>query len=1813
MNETAVESSAKLVLDLNEKIRVLHVDDDSSFLKSTKQCIEMEAPVQVDTAISVEEASKKLEKERYDVIVSDYQMPTKDGLEFLKELRENGNTTPFIMFTGKGREEVAIKAINLGANQYLNKVGETGTVYAELAHSITELAKIKKEGEALRDSEEKYRTLVEQSLQGIVVAQGTALHLVFANVAMSKILGYAPEKLTSLSPEQTIALIHPEDRELFFGRFKDLLEGRPVPTDYEVRGIRKNGTVAWLELSSAKIEYNGQPAVQAAFIDITERKKAEETLRESEHRLRTYLDSIHTGILLVDAATHVILDANATTIRMFGGSKDQIVGSICHKFVCPAEKGHCPITDVGQNVDCSDRILMKANGEVLPIIKTVVPASLGDRKVLIESFIDVTDRKKAEEELRESEERYRELFESIQDPVCIYVGKEGRLIDYNTAFKRFFGYTDEELKGKVFLYFVHPDDQAMVLQKYQARYPAEEFPIVYEIRVMNKKGESIPLEISVSTYKRKGRAIGIEVVHRDITERKRYEENLSALNTHGRDLNMAKSMEEVYELTLDAAEKTLGFEFADMSMVEGKTLRVVAHRGYFGNLSLELPLDGDKGITVRTARTGKPVLVQDISKDGAYVGVGLQMRSELAVPIKIGHRVLGVLNVEREKLNAFNEKDQELLEILASHAVTAISNLDHANEVKTYTLEIEETKTKFEGLFLGNPEAAVYLGPDFHIQDINPRFRELFGYSLAEVKGKHINDVVVPNGKMEEAQTLDDHAIEGYARQNTLRRRKDGSLVPVSASAAPITVKDKVIGYMAVYIDDTERKRYEENLSALNTHGRDLNMAKSMEEVYELTLDAMRKTLGFEYTRFMTIEKNNLVIACHRGHTRPVVPNLPIDGTRGITVRAIKTREPVLVQDVSKDEDYVAALSGIQSELAVPVLAEDRVLGVLDVESRKLAAFSEKDVTLLQILASHAATAISNLLQRREIEKRSNHMASLMKSSAEMIHTADLRRRLQTIAEAIKEFGWRRIVISVRDENLEMRSPDDLVAVGVTDEEREFLWKNRPPGHVIREHLGPDYERFKIGEFYYIPWNDPWVKEKYGYKTSVLSHLKSEEMVDWYPQDTVYAPLRLADGRIVGRLSMDDPVDGRRPTKETLMPLELFLHQAAVAIENAQLIQQLAHARAHAEAYAREIRESQQKFERLFVNNPEASVYTDSSFHILDINPRFCELFGYSLHEVKGRDIDDVMVPKDKMHEAKMLREEFMKGPIYCDTVRQRKDGTLVPVSISAAPIIVGDQLIGHVGLYKDITERKRYEERLSALNIYSRDLNMAESIEEIYRLTLDAMQKVLGFEYADFFMIDKSVLCIVDQRGYPEPFPLELPLDGSKKGICIKVVKTGNSVIVQDVRKNTDFVEGLPSVLSELAVPIRVGQETFGVLNVESKKLNAFDEKDRALLEILASHAATAISNSEYAKNLEAAATEIRESQQRFERLFMDNPEAAVYTDSSFCILNANPRFIRLFGYSLDEIRGSHINDVVVPKGKMEEARAFDERARKGEAYQEDTVRKRKDGSLVPVAFSAAPIVVENQVVGHMAVYKDISQLKKVEEELRQTLEKLARMNEKLRVIGGLTRHDARNKLGAITGHVYLAKKKLVGSDEVLNNLREIESTVAQMVRIFEFAKTYEMLGVEELRFIDVERMVDEAVSLFSDLKGVKAANECHGLTVLADSLLRQLFYNLIDNSLKYGDKIAHIRVHFEESEDWLRLIYEDDGVGISQDAKPRIFGEGYTSGKGSGYGLYLIKKMMEVYGWTIEEAGEPGKGVRFVVTIPKTNGNGKENYRIA
>jgi signal transduction histidine kinase len=197
---------------------------------------------------------------------------------------------------------------------------------------------------------------------------------------------------------------------------------------------------------------------------------------------------------------------------------------------------------------------------------------------------------------------------------------------------------------------------------------------------------------------------------------------------------------------------------------------------------------------------------------------------------------------------------------------------------------------------------------------------------------------------------------------------------------------------------------------------------------------------------------------------------------------------------------------------------------------------------------------------------------SLMRSSAEMIRSSDMRQRLQAIVDAIQGLGWRRVILSVRDEELDLSEPQNLVTAGLTEKEQVFIWTNRQSGKIWLERFGPEFERFKLGEFYYLPYSDPLVREKFR-RGVVFSHLNPKEMVDWNPDDLLYAPLRLADGRVVAVLSIDDPNDGRRPTKDSLKPLELFLHQAAVAIENAQLIKQLNEANAKIQKYAEQLEE----------------------------------------------------------------------------------------------------------------------------------------------------------------------------------------------------------------------------------------------------------------------------------------------------------------------------------------------------------------------------------------------------------------------------------------------------------------------------------------------------------------------------------------------------------------------------------------------------------------------------------------------------------------
>ena len=212
----------------------------------------------------------------------------------------------------------------------------------------TDIAERKRSEKAVWESEEKYRTLVEQSLQGLVIAQGIPPRLVFANAAMADIVGFTVEELLSFSPDELWARVDHEDQATFVQRYQDRLNGNPTPSRYEVRLVRRDGTPRWVEMFASRIEVGGERAVQATFVDVTERKQAEfqrdamlKALRESEARYRTLVENVPIGVYRnMPGPAGKFLMANPAFLTMFGLHSERELGelSVADFYVKPDER-----------------------------------------------------------------------------------------------------------------------------------------------------------------------------------------------------------------------------------------------------------------------------------------------------------------------------------------------------------------------------------------------------------------------------------------------------------------------------------------------------------------------------------------------------------------------------------------------------------------------------------------------------------------------------------------------------------------------------------------------------------------------------------------------------------------------------------------------------------------------------------------------------------------------------------------------------------------------------------------------------------------------------------------------------------------------------------------------------------------------------------------------------------------------------------------------------------------------------------------------------------------------------------------------------------------------------------------------------------------------------------------------------------------------------------------------------------------------------------------------------------------------------------
>ena len=372
--------------------------------------------------------------------------------------------------------------------------------------------------QALQESEERYRTLFETMPVGLY-RSAPAGQILDANPALWRMLGH-PDRESLLAVNAADIYSNVEDRR----RWQAMLEQDGLVRDFECRFRQPDGTVIWVENNARAVRDQDSSVLyyEGSMKEVTDRVEAQQALRASREYLQTLLSTIPTGVVVIDAQTHVIVSANPAALEMIGAPQKQIVGSVCHGFFCPTERGQCPITDLGQTVDESERVLLRANGDRVPILKTVVPVMLDGREYLLESFTNIAERKRAAETLQRERDRAQQYLD-IAGVILVALNENGEITLMNRRGHRILGYEEGELVGRDWFDTCLPaHTREETRQVFQQLMAGEVEPVeTNENHILTASGEERIIAWHNSTpTDETGRISGVLSSGEDITERR---------------------------------------------------------------------------------------------------------------------------------------------------------------------------------------------------------------------------------------------------------------------------------------------------------------------------------------------------------------------------------------------------------------------------------------------------------------------------------------------------------------------------------------------------------------------------------------------------------------------------------------------------------------------------------------------------------------------------------------------------------------------------------------------------------------------------------------------------------------------------------------------------------------------------------------------------------------------------------------------------------------------------------------------------------------------------------------------------------------------------------------------------------------------------------------------------------------------------------------------------------------------------------------------------------------------------------------------
>lgn len=416
---------------------------------------------------------------------------------------------------------------------------------------MVDVTERRKAEEALRISERRYRELTENSLTGIFIHQDG--RVVFVNQRLAEMLGYAVEEMMG---RNAFDAVHPDDRETIIERARSRLRGELSSEPYQMRLLKKNGEVIWCDLLARGVDYRGRPAIMGNLADVSERKAAEQALRESEEKYRLIFSKEKDAIVLTDAETGRFLDANKSALKLWGYNREELLSMTALEMSAEPEESRKSLgTAAGENgVLVPIRLHRNKDGTTFPVEISAGSFTWNGRNVVCSILRDVSERNKAEEALRKAEELWQLALEGGLHGVWDWNPTTNKVF-FSQLWKSMLGYQPHEISDTLDEWEkrVHPEDKERCFQDLERHFKGETDYYVNEHRLLCKDGtfKWILDRGRVVEWSDQNEALRVVGTHTDMTELKKAQEALK--RSEERHRRVFDNIQDVYvEALLDS-------------------------------------------------------------------------------------------------------------------------------------------------------------------------------------------------------------------------------------------------------------------------------------------------------------------------------------------------------------------------------------------------------------------------------------------------------------------------------------------------------------------------------------------------------------------------------------------------------------------------------------------------------------------------------------------------------------------------------------------------------------------------------------------------------------------------------------------------------------------------------------------------------------------------------------------------------------------------------------------------------------------------------------------------------------------------------------------------------------------------------------------------------------------------------------------------------------------------------------------------------------------------------------------------------------